>query len=60
MAAGGRRVGWIWEWRVGREVKGPKGVTLPGAWISEALIFFFQRLQKQIFAYYFNFFAIAI
>lgn len=39
VAAGGGRVGRIWEWRVGRELKVPKEVTLPGAWPSETLFF---------------------
>lgn len=39
-------MGLIWEWRVGREVKGPKGITLPGAWPSEALNIFFSETAK--------------
>lgn len=46
-AAGGGKVGQIWEWRVGSEVKGPKGATLPGAWPPEALNIFFRDCKTK-------------
>lgn len=47
MAAGGGRVGQVWECRAGRVVKGPKGVTLPSAWPPEALNIFFRDCKTK-------------